>query len=57
MNTRILRVRSELIYQLGYGNGRAAFANLICVLRGEMKRFVGMHASAAEDWCRARELI
>lgn len=53
MNTRILKVAREL--QRTYG--RAAVVNLICILRGEIDRFVGLDGPAITTYCKSRGVL
>ncbi len=53
MNIRVLIVVRELQKMYGLSAG----INLLCVLRGEMKRFVGPDGPKIAEYCSRRGLI
>lgn len=53
MNTRILKVARELRYMYG----RFAAINLFCVMRKEVKGFVGIHADEIRAYCEFRGVL
>ena len=53
MKTRVLKVSRELKTMYG----RYAVCNLICVLRGEMNRFVGPDGSSIKEYSELRGIL
>lgn len=52
MNIRLLTILREVKQQFGH----PAALNVLLVLRKDMSRLVGMHASAIEEYCTLRGL-